>query len=169
MLRGKILRSRHAHAYIRSIDTSKAEALPGVAAVATSKDFPIISDQVIDLAETQGNVRLMAEHVMAHEKALYKGHAVAAVAATNPHIAEQALSLIEVDYEILPVVLTLHDALKEDAPLLHENMTTRFKVDRFGRGEDTGVQSNIAGHIQHKLGDIEKGFKEADVIVEREF
>ena len=169
MLHGKILRSPHAHAYIRSIDTSKAEALPGVAAVATSKDFPIISDQVIDLAETQGNVRLMAEHVMAHEKALYKGHAVAAVVATNPHIAEQARNLIEVDYEVLPVVLTLHDALKKDAPLLHENMTTRFKVDRFGRGEDTGVQSNVAGHIQHKLGDIEKGFKEADVIVEREF
>lgn len=121
MLHGKILRSPHAHAYIRYIDTSKAGALPGVAAVATSKDFPIISDQVIDLAETQGNIRLMAEHVMAHEKALYKGHAVAAVVSTNPHIAEQARSLIEVDYEVLPVVLTLHDALKEDAPLLHEN------------------------------------------------
>ena len=169
MLHGKILRSAHAHARIRSIDTSKAEALPGVFAVATSKDFPIIEDQIMDLAETQGNIRLMAEHVMAHDKVLYKGHALAAVAAANPHIAEQAVGLIEVDYEVLPTVLTLHDALKSDAPLLHENLTTMFKVERFGRGDDTGVQSNVAGHIQHKLGDIEKGFAEADIIVEREF
>ena len=169
MLHGKILRSAHAHARIRSIDTSKAEALPGVFAVATSKDFPIIEDQIMDLAETQGNIRLMAEHVMAHDKVLYKGHALAAVAAANPHIAEQAVGLIEVDYEVLPPVLTLHDALKPDAPLLHENLTTMFKVERFGRGDDTGVQSNVAGHIQHKLGDIEKGFAEADIIVEREF
>ncbi|MCH8107149.1 MAG: xanthine dehydrogenase family protein molybdopterin-binding subunit [Chloroflexi bacterium] len=169
MLYGKVLRSPYAHARIRGIDTSKAEALPGVTAVLTSKDFPIIEDQVIDLAETQGNVRLMAEHVMAHEKALYKGHAVAAVSATSIHIAEAAAKLIEVDYEVLPTVLTLHDALKDDAPLLHENMTTMFKVERFGRGEDTGVQSNVAGHIQHKLGDVEKGFKEADIILEREF
>ena len=110
MLHGKILRSPHAHAYIRSIDTSKAEALPGVVAVAWSKDFPIIEDQVIDLAETQGNVRLMAEHVMAHEKVLYKGHAVAAVAATNLHIAEQAAKLIEVEYEVLPTESVVVDS-----------------------------------------------------------
>ena len=101
MLHGKVLRSPYAHARIRGIDTSKAEALPGVMAVLTAGDFPIIQDQIIDLAETQGNVRLMAEHVMAHQKALYQGHAVAAVAATSPHIAEQALGLIEVDYEVL--------------------------------------------------------------------
>jgi len=169
MLHGKVLRSPHAHARIRSIDTSKAEALPGVMAVVTAKDFPIINDQVIDLAETQGNVRLMAEHVMASHKALYKGHAVAALAATSTHIAENAIELIEVDYEVLEPVLNLHDAMKEDAPLLHDNLTTHFKVERFARGDDTGVKSNIAGHIQHKLGDVEKGFKEADVIVEREF
>ena len=169
LLHGKILRSPYAHARIRSIDTSKAEALPGVTAVVTSKDFPIIEDQVIDFAETQSNVRMMAEHVMAHDKAVYQGHAVAAVAATSPHIAEQALAFIQVDYEVLQPVLTLHDALKEDAPLIHENMTTRFRVERFSRGDDTGVQSNIAGHIEHQLGDVNKGFTEADVIVEREF
>jgi CO/xanthine dehydrogenase Mo-binding subunit len=169
MLHGKILRSVHAHARIRTIDTSKAEALPGVFAVATSKDFPIIQDQVIDFAESQGSVRQMAEHVMAHEKALYKGHALAAVAAANPHIAEEALALIEVDYEVLTTVLTLHDALKENAPVLHDNLTTMFRVERSARGEDTGIKGNVAGHIQHKLGDIEKGFSEADVIVEREF
>ncbi len=169
MLHGKILRSPHAHAIIKSIDTSKAEALPGVMAVASSADFPIIEDQVIDLAETQGNVRLMAEHVMANRKALYKGHAVAAVAATSRHIAEQAVDLIEVEYEVLPTVLTHRDAMREGAPLLHDTLSTHFKVDRFGKGEDLGVHSNVAGHIQHKLGDVEKGFKEADVIVEREF
>ena len=169
MLHGKVLRSPYAHAYVRSIDTSKAEALPGVFAVASSKDFPIIEDQVIDLAEAQGSARQMAEHVMAHDKVLYKGHAVAAVAAANQHIAEQAIHLIDVDYEVLPTVLTLHDALKEDAPVLHDSMTTMFRVERFSRGEDTGVKGNVAGHIQHKLGDIEKGFAEADVVVEREF
>ena len=169
MLHGKVLRSPYAHARIKSIDTSEAEALAGVTAVVTSKDFPIIADEMIDLAETQGNARLMAEHVMAADKALYKGHAVAAVSATSPHIAEQALALIEIDYEVLKPVLSLQEAMKDGAPLLHGNLTTYFKLERFGRGDDTGAKSNIASHIQHKLGDEEKGFKEADVIVEREF
>ena len=169
MLHGKVLRSPYAHARIKSIDTSKAEALTGVTAVVTSKDFPIIDDTMIDLTETQGNARLMAEHVMAAGKALYLGHAVAAVSATSPHIAEQALELIEIDYEVLKPVLTLDEAMKEDAPLLHQNLTTYFKIDRFAIGDDTGAKSNIASHIQHKLGDLEKGFQEADVIVEREF
>ena len=112
-LHGKILRSPYAHARIRSIDVSKAEALPGVIATITSKDFPIIEDQVIDLAEVQGNTRMMAEHVMAHDKAVYKGHAVAAVAATDSHIAEDALDLIDIDYEVLKPALTLDDALKD--------------------------------------------------------
>ena len=169
MLHGKILRSPHAHARIRSIDTRKAEALPGVMAVATSKDFPVIQSRSMDYENFQGNPRMIAENILAHEKVLYIGHAVAAVAATDAHTAEAALDLIEVDYEILPTVLTLHDALKPDAPLLHEEMTTRFRVERFGAGEDTGQKSNIAGHIQHKVGDVEKGFQEADVIVESEY
>ena len=169
MLHGKILRSPHAHARIKSIDTSKAEALPGVASVTTSLDFPIIDAQPIDFGATWGSNRLMAEHVMARDKALYKGHAVAAVAASSRHIAEQAVRLIEVDYQVLPVALTLHDAVKEDAPILHDSLTTLFRMDRIGRGEDTGVKGNVSGHIQHRLGDIEKGFSEADVIVEREF
>ena len=169
MLHGKVLRSPYAHARIRSIDTGRAEALPGVLAVLTAKDFPIIQDQVIDLAETQGNVRLMAEHVMAHEKALYQGHAVAAVAATSPHIAEQALALIDVDYEVLEPVLSLDHAMRPDAPVIHETLSTHFKRERFARGEDTGARGNIASHIQHKLGDTEKGFRAADVVLEREF
>ena len=167
MLHGKVLRSPYAHAKILGIDTSKAEALPGVTAVVTSKDFPIIGNVTIDLAE--GGSRLLAEHIMAADKARYKGHAVAAVAATSAHIAEAALELIEVDYEVLKPVLSIKEAMADDAPLLHENLTTHFKIERFARGDDTGAQSNIASHIQHKLGDIEKGFAEADVILEREF
>src|SRR5262249_20284454 len=169
LLHGKVLRSPHAHARIRSIDTSKAEGLPGVQAVATARDFPLTEDRVIDFAEVQGNVRMMAENILAHDKALYKGHAVAAVAATSPHIAEEALTRIAVDYEVLPAVLTVHDAMKEDAPLLHEHMTTRFRVERFERGQDTSAKSNIAGHLQFKRGDLAQGFTEAAVIVERAF
>src|SRR5712691_12195583 len=169
LLHGKVLRSPHAHARIRSIDTSKAEGLPGVQAVATARDFPITEDRVIDFAEVQGNTRMMAENILAHAKALYKGHAVAAVAATSHNIAEEALTLIAVDYEVLPAVLTVHDAMKKDAPLLHEHMTTRFRVERFERGQDTRAKSNIAGHLQFTRGDLEVGFREAAVIVEREF
>ena len=169
LLHGKILRSPHAHARIRSIDTTRAEALPGVKAVATAKDFPIVDDRLLDFFETRGSVRTVAENVFASQKVLYKGHAVAAVAATSPHIAEEALDLIQVDYEVLPAVLTVQDAMKEDAPLLLDNMTTRFRVERFGMGEDTGVKSNVADQLQFKRGDVEQGFKEADVIVEREF
>jgi len=131
MLHGMMLRSPHAHARIRSINTSKAAALPGVRAVATAADFPIMAQGGIDFAQLQGNARMIAENVLAHTKVLYKGHAVAA---TNRHIAEEALKLIEVDYEVLPTVLTLHDAMKPDAPLLHEEMTTRFRVERFAGG-----------------------------------
>ena len=169
LLHGKILRSPHAHARIKSIDTSKAEALEGVLAVATSHDLPIIQQGPIDYANVQGNIRMIARNVLAHEKALYKGHAIAAVAATDANIAQDAIALIDVDYEVLPAVLSIDDALKPDAPLLHEDMTTWFRLDRGSRGEDTGESSNIAGHIQHKLGDIEAGFNQADVIVEREY
>ncbi|MSQ21832.1 MAG: xanthine dehydrogenase family protein molybdopterin-binding subunit [Dehalococcoidia bacterium] len=169
LLHGKILRSPHAHARIRSIDTSKAEALPGVRAVATAKDFPIVQMQELDFGGAQRNSRMMADNDLAYRKVLYQGHAVAAVAATSPHIAEEALELIKVDYEILPTVLTWKDAMKENAPLLHESLTKRFTMDRSSQGKDTGVRSNVASQIQFKLGDIEQGFREADVTVEREF
>jgi xanthine dehydrogenase molybdenum-binding subunit len=169
MLYGAVLRSPHAHARIRSIDTSKAEALPGVKAVVTSRDFPIVEEQMIDFGETLGNNRLLAENLLAHTKVLYHGHAVAAVAATSLHIAVEAVRLIDVEYEVLPPALTVREAMKEDAPLLHEQLTTRSIAERFTRGTDTGVRSNIASHIQFKRGDLEQGFAQADVIVEREF
>ncbi len=169
MLHAKVLRSPHAHARIRSIDTAKAEALPGVVAVLTAADFPIIEDRILDFAEVQGNARMIAENLMAKDKALYMGHAVAAVCAVSPHIAAEALRLVDVDYEVLPTVLTWRDAMAPDAALLHDDMTTYFRVERFARGDDTGVKSNIAGHIQHKVGDVEQGFRDADIVIEREF
>ena len=169
MLHAKVLRSPHAHARIRRIDTSRAEALPGVVAVLTAADFPIIEDRILDFAEVQGNARMIAENLMAKDKALYMGHAVAAVCAVSPHIAAEALQLVAVDYEVLPTVLTWREAMAPDAALLHDDMTTYFRVERFARGDDTGVKSNIAGHIQHKVGEVEQGFRDADIVIEREF
>ena len=169
MLHAKILRSPHAHARIRRIDASRALALPGVIAVLTAADFPIIDDRILDFAEVQGNARMIAENLMAKDKALYMGHAVAAVCAVSPHIAGEALQLVDVDYEVLPTVLTWRDAMAPDATLLHDDMTTYFRVERFARGDDTGVKSNIAGHIQHQVGDVEQGFRDADLVIEREF
>ncbi len=169
MLHGKMLTSPHAHARILSIDTRDAEAIPGVKAVITAKDFPIFEQQqAIDfMAEQFRGARIMAEHFMARDKALYRGHPVAAIAATGPHIAEEAAKLIHVDYEILPAVLTIKDALKDDAPLVHDSLTT---VTRGPAGREVSdTQSNVAGHTQLRRGDLETGFKEAEVIVEREF
>ena len=169
LIHGKMLRSPHPHARIRSIDTSKAEALPGVRAVVTAADFPILEDQPINYAEIRGSARMLAENVMARKKALYAGHAIAAVAADSPHEAEEALAHIEVDYEVLPTVLTLDEALKDDAPLLHEGLTTRSISAFLAKGGDTGKPSNISFHIQFKDGDLDAGFAEADTVIEREY
>ena len=169
LLHAKILRSPHAHARILSINVQKARELPGVKAIVTSADLPIIKDQMIDFGETLGNVRLLAENVLAHEKVFYKGHAIAAIAATDAHIAEAALDLIEVTYEPLTPVLNASDAMQENAPLLHEKMTTRSVAERFARGDDTGQKSNVSSHLQFKNGDLDSGFGKATHIVEREF
>src|SRR5712691_4726619 len=118
MLVGRILRSPHAHAIIKSIDTSAAERLPGVKAVVTRADFPEIK------AGTPGGD--MTRNAMAREKALYDGHPVAAVAATSEAIARQALKLIKVDYEVLPHVIDPVDAMKPDAPILHDHIRTKW-------------------------------------------
>jgi xanthine dehydrogenase molybdenum-binding subunit len=169
MIYGKILRSPHAHANIVSINTKKAESIAGVKAIVTAKDFPLLMNSDLDFSQVQRNPRMIAENTLAKDKVLYIGHAIAAVAANNPAIAEEAIKLIEVEYEILPAVINLKDAMKKDAPLLHDNLTTIFREDRFSAGQDTGEKSNIAGHIQFQRGDIEKGFKEADLIIEKEF
>jgi len=169
MLHGKMLTSPHPHARILSIDTSKAESVPGVIAVITAKDFPIFDRQSIDFfAEQYRGARIMAEHFMACDKVLYVGHPVAAIAAINPHIAEEAAKLIQVEYELLPSVLTIEDALKENAPLVHSDLTTVLRGGASEK-EDSGIKSNVAGHSQLRRGDVESGFREAAVIVEREF
>lgn len=156
MIWGKVLRSPHAHAVIKSIDTSKAEALPGVKAVVTAKDFV---DFPIDKSVMLGiqDMRWMARNILAKEKALFHGHPVAAVAAISEEVAAEACKLIEVDYEVLPHVIEIEDAIKPDAPILHD----------WVRHE--GKPSNIAGTMVLKAGDIEKGFAEADLVVERTF
>jgi CO/xanthine dehydrogenase Mo-binding subunit len=163
LLHGAILRSPHPHARIKRIDTSKAEALPGVRAVVTALDLPRVADKIADLGEAVVNLRDASNNVLAYGKVLYKGHALAGVAATSPHIAREALDLIDVEYEVLPHVTWVLDAMKDGAPLLHEDMKTH------SMGAETDKASNIASHFQHKLGDPEQGFKQADVIVEREF
>ncbi len=163
LLHGRILRSPHAHARIRSIDTSKAAALPGVKAVITSADIGAVTDRIVDLGEGATRLQYLRDNILASRKALYQGHAVAAVAATSPHIAQEALRLIEVDYEAQPPVLDLRKAMEAGAPLLHEDLHT----------DDLGAKSeqpsNIAKHLRFEKGDLEKGFKKADQIFEREF
>ncbi len=164
MLHGQVLRSPHAHARIKSIDTSKAEALEGVRAVVTSDDLPKTNeDDMIDLGEGMTRLKYIRDNILASDKVLYRGHAVAGVGAINQQTADEALSLIEVEYEVLPPVVTVLDAMKDDAPLLHDTLTT----DELG--EQTDKKSNIAAHLQHKLGDPEKGFKDADIVIEHEF
>jgi CO/xanthine dehydrogenase Mo-binding subunit len=163
LLHGKVLRSPHAHARIRSIDTGRAEALPGVYAVITARDLEEAEDRVARMGEVSTSFKYLCDNALASDKVLYQGHAVAAVAATTPNIAEQALELIDVDYEILPAVVDVLEAAREGAPLLHEDLHTRSLA---GTSEQP---SNVASHFQNIRGDPEQGFAEADVIVEREF
>jgi xanthine dehydrogenase molybdenum-binding subunit len=173
MLYGKILRSPHTHARIKSIDTRHAEELPGVHAVITSADLAQPSGRVIDLAEgVLHNMRFLSNNIMAADKVLYKGHAVAAVAATSPHIAEEALALIQVEYEVLAPVLNAEQSMQAGAPLLHERLASlsnpNLRPGGFLSDHDPGTGSNIANHFEFRLGDVDQGFQEAEVIVERE-
>lgn len=146
MLYGKILRSPHPHARILHIDTSRAERLPGVKAVITARDT---------LGKPYGNWRrfpeLMDEYTLAVDKVRYIGEQVAALAAVDEDTAEEALDLIEVEYEPLPAVFDPREAMKDGAPLIHE-----------------GVKNNIrpaaVRHIEY--GNVEQGFKESDYIRE---
>ncbi|MGR3652208.1 MAG: xanthine dehydrogenase family protein molybdopterin-binding subunit [Roseovarius sp.] len=151
MLTGRILRSPHAHARIKRIDISKAEALSGVKAVVTRADFGEVPADVADVMD----------NCMAGDKALYDGHAVAAVAASSPAVARKALKLIEVEYEVLPHVTDVDEAIKPDAPVLHE-----------GRQQETvpgGMSANVIARSEFGHGDIDAGLKQADRVVERTF
>ena len=158
LLHGKVLRSPHAHAKIKSIDVSKALAYPGVKAVITGQDMPISK------MESPGRTaKFASDNVMAREKALYKGHPVAAVAAVNAHVADSATLLINVEYEVLPPLMTVQQAMKDGAKPVHDDVTTTEL------GERTDKVSNVATHLRFEQGDTDKGFAEADIIVEREF
>ena len=124
MLYGATLRSPHAHAKIKSIDTSKAEALAGVRAVVTSADLPEQGDRIVELGEGAANMRHLTANVLARGKVLYKGHAIAAVAADNIHIAEEAIKLIKVEYELLPPVLGVRKAMSAESPVLNDDIRT---------------------------------------------
>src|SRR5437879_8075341 len=160
---GRVLRSPHPHARIVSIDTSKAEALPGVKAVITRADFADQPSEFVPAGEMMMNYKDVVRNVMAREKALYEGHAVAAVAATSAVIARSALKLIEVKYEVLPHVIDVVEAMQPNAPLLHDDLFT------VGVDPKPEKASNIAKRVEIKQGDLEAGFKKADLVIEREF
>jgi CO/xanthine dehydrogenase Mo-binding subunit len=162
-LTGRILRSPHPHARIRKIDASKALKLPGVKAVVTGADFPEQKFAYIGPERVQQNFWHMTRNVMAKEKALYEGHAVAAVAAADAATAAKALELIKVDYEVLPHVIDVDEAMKPGAPVLIEDMITR------GVEPAPKKPSNIARRWESAVGDVEKGFAEADVVVEKSY
>ena len=172
MLYGKILRSPHAHAVIKSVDTSAAAAHPGVHAVVTSADWPETSMKLVDLAEGSiHNLGFLSMNVLARGKALYKGHAIAAVAAVSAHVAEEATKLIKVEYEVLKPVLTAIEGMKPDAPILHERLASVASpaLRPGGLLDDNAdsMRTNIANEFEFNLGDVEQGFKDADVIVEK--
>jgi CO/xanthine dehydrogenase Mo-binding subunit len=161
MLHGAVLRSPHAHARIVSIDTSAAEAVAGVKAVVTGKDFPETTAKLA-LGEAAIDLHDVADNVIARTKVLYDGHAVAAVAATSLDAAREALSKIDVVYEVLTPVMNIDQATASNAAILHDAMVTKGVKDAKG-------PTNIAARLELKRGDVEKGFAEADVVVEREY
>ena len=162
-LHGVIVRSPHAHARIVTIDTSEAEQLPGVLAVCTAGDFPSDISGDLDTGEVDIGIQFLANLMMARRKVLFEGHPVAAVAATDAHIAAEAARLVKVEYELLETVTDPIEAMASDAPILHEGLVARSLS---GTGDRP---SNITAHIEAGRGDVEKGFSESDVIVEHTF
>ena len=156
MVFGKVVRSPHAHARIRSIDTSKAEAMPGVLAVVTAADFP-------DRSRFRARRRAFVDNLMASDKVLFHGHPVAAVAAVSNRIAELAVDLVAVDYEVLQPVTDVLEAMRPQAPLLHEDMVTE------GLDETPTEPSNISKKSVISRGDAQARFAAADIVVERTF
>ena len=156
LIYGKILRSPHAHARIKSINFEKALKLEGVLAVVSADDLPGNPDGNISISYKRGNI-------LAKDKVLYVGHAVAAVAASDQHIAEEALELIEVEYEVLSASLSVEEAMDKNSEIIHENTFMK----EFG--EMTTINNNIDEHFQHKNGDVDRGFEDADLIVDGKY
>ena len=152
MLHAAVLRSPHAHARIVKIDTSKAEALSGVKAFVTRADFP---------TGLKGEDFYLQENTIAGDRALYDGHAVAAVAATSALAAKDAIKLIEVEYEILPHVTDVDEAMRPDAPVIREGAQDHTVPE--------GSPSNIVSYMDFGHGDLETGFSDADLIMENTY
>jgi len=166
-LYARVLRSPHAHARIKRIDLSKALAMPGVHAAITAADFPKMEHRIIQTIRGPIPIEWTREVLMASEKVLFKGHPVAAIAASDPHLAEDAMNAIEVEYEVLPPVMTIEDAEAADAPLLHDPAFTAEVPGLFDPVD--GRQTNRARQLEIKLGDVQQGFAESEVVIEREF
>lgn len=160
MLYGKMLGSTIAHGYIKRIDTSKAEALPGVIAVCTGKDAP---DKRTGYIEDR--------HILCRHKVRFVGDPVAAVAAITPEIADKALDLIEVEYEQIPAVFDAEEAFAENCPVVvHENLPgyeTKEVPGLIYRFVES--RPNVFIHRKIRHGDVEEGFKEADFIIENTY
>jgi CO/xanthine dehydrogenase Mo-binding subunit len=162
MLHGAALRSPVPHARIRRIDASRARSMPGVVAVLTRENLPVKSPLFGGIFKDQG--------IVAMDKVRYVGDIVAAVAATEKEISEEAVKRIDVEYEELPAVLSLDEALRDDAPLVHEKLHGR-KKPRYGRG-GTDIRhegTNICLHFRYQHGDIDQGFASADDVFEESF
>src|SRR5262249_58026519 len=155
-LYGRLLRSPHRPARINRIAATRALALPGVRAVATAADLPEVSAAIVDQEEGGTvNYGFYSRNVMAREKVLYRGHALAAVAAISPHVAEEALSRIEVDYEVLPPLLDADAAMQDDAPILHERLVTLSNPSyRAGAYGETDQGTNIANRVELRAGGL---------------
>ena len=164
MLQGAVLRSPHAHARILSIDLTEASAVPGVKAIITGADLPDLPDERGTGGEGGGmNFRDLSRNILARKKVLYEGHPIAAVAAVTLRIAREAAGRIRVEYEILPSVLSLEHAMEDGAPLLHDDLYTS------GLDSPPERPSNISGRRVIARGDLDAGWAEAEVIVEREY
>ena len=157
MLYAKILKSPHAHARIKSINAEKAKALPGVHAVLTHEDIPIIRHTKAGQSYREPSPY---DHAILDNKVRFVGDRVALVAAESYQIAEEALELIEVEYEVLPAVFRAEDAIKPGAPVIHDEEDAEGILD---------ASKNLIGHIGVEVGDLEKGFEESDVIVENTY
>jgi CO/xanthine dehydrogenase Mo-binding subunit len=161
LLVGKILRSPHAHAIIKHIDLDNAIRIAGVKAIITGGDFPRLFQKGSG-GVTQHD-EFLSQEVMAREKVYFHGQAVAAVAAISEAAAEAALAMIRVEYDVLPHVIDVHDAIQPNAPLLHDQLYTQY-----GDSKAT-TPSNIAEHLVMQRGDVESGFAQADIVFERSF
>ncbi len=153
MLYGVLLTSPHAHARIRRIDASKARELPGVHAVLTHTNIPRIKYATGGQSYPQP---LPYDQVILDDKVRHVGDRVAVVAADTLKIANKALTLIDVDYEVLPAVVDMEKAMEDNAPVIHDELDTAGIYDR---------EHNIVHHIEAEVGDVEAAFADADNVL----